>query len=259
MTESAVSTASDERTRQVQFKPAHARRAFDEIIDQIRGLIKAGELRPGDRLPSERALATQFEVSRNTVREALRMLEIAGLVTLKRGATGGSFIAGGDASVVASSLSDALHLTDLSLADITETFYGLSSMAARIACERMTDDDILKLQANLDRATAMTEAGEWEDKVEVHLEFHELLAEATGNPLLVLIMRTLTDVVGKTIHQLGPTHDDSIIRARRTLLRHLKARDAEAAAASLEKYFDRLHRTWLTGNYEGSRRASARS
>lgn len=240
--------------RDVKFKPAQARRAFDEIIDQIRALVASGELRPGDRLPSERALADQFAVSRNTVREALRMLEIAGLVTLKRGATGGSFIADGDPSIVASSLSDALHLTDISLADVTETLLGISSMAARIACERMTADDLTKLDANLQRATALTKAGEWDEKVKVHLEFHALLAESSGNPLLVLIMNTLLDVVGKVIDQVGATHDDSIIRSRRALVRALHARDQEAAVRELGKYFDKLHKMWLTGDYSGGRR-----
>lgn len=238
----------------VQFKPAQARRAFDEIIDQVRAMIASGELRPGERLPSERMLADQFAVSRNTVREALRMLEIAGLVTLKRGATGGSFIADGDPSIVASSLSDALHLTDISLADVTETLHGISSMAARIACERMTEDDLAKLDANLKQAAALTKAGEWDEKVKVHLEFHSLLAQSTGNPLLVLITHTLLDVVGKVIEQVGATHDDSIIRSRRALMRALHARDPEAAVRELGKYFDKLHKMWLTGDYSGGRR-----
>lgn len=264
MTQSTASTAgaapaSTTTRKPVKFKPAQARRAFDEIIDQIRALIQAGELRPGDRLPSERTLADQFAVSRNTVREALRMLEIAGLVTLKRGATGGSFIAGGDPMVVASSLSDALHLTDISLADVTETLQGISSMAATIACERMTDEDLENMRRNLNRATEMTQAKEWEDKVEVHLEFHVLLAEATGNPLLVLIMRSLTDVVGKVVHQVGATQDDSILRYRRALIRALEARDPDAATKALGKYFDRLHRMWLAGDYDGARREVAKA
>jgi DNA-binding FadR family transcriptional regulator len=250
-------TAPSDGRRNVTFRPAHPRRAFDEIIVQIRSLVASGELRPGDRLPSERALAEQFAVSRNTVREALRMLEIAGLVTLKRGATGGSFIAAGDASVVASTLSDALHLTDVSLGDVTETLLGISSLAARIACKRMSDDDLAKLDANLKRAAALTKAGEWDEKVQVHLEFHSLLAEATGNPILVLIMRTLLDVVAKVIAQVGPTHDDSIIRSRRALVRVLHTRDADAAVRELEKYFAKLYKMWLTGDYSGGRRDAA--
>lgn len=240
----------------VTFRPAQPRRVFDEIIGQIRAMIEDGQLQPGDRLPSERALAEQFAVSRNTVREALRMLEIAGLVTLKRGASGGSFIALADSTIVADTLTNALHLTDFSLADVTETLRGLSSMAAVAACDRMTDEDLAKLDDNLRRATELTKAGAWDEKVKIHLEFHALMAEATGNPILVLIMRTLLDVVGKVIVKVGPTHDDSIIRSRRGLLKALHARDKDAAVAELTKYFNKLHRMWLNGTYDGGRRVS---
>ena len=87
------------------FSPARGRRAFDDIIEQIRERLKNGELKPGDRLPSERFLAEQFDVSRNTVREALRMLEIAGLIVIRKGSAGGGFIAPNGPDVVARNVS----------------------------------------------------------------------------------------------------------------------------------------------------------
>jgi GntR family transcriptional repressor for pyruvate dehydrogenase complex len=238
------------------FQPLVQARAFDEIIAQIRGLIEDGQLQPGDRLPSERELARQLGVSRNTVREALRMLEIAGVVTLKRGATGGSFIASADPSRVAGTLSDALRVTDFSLGDATETFHGLACMAAVAACERMTEEDLATLEANVAEATALTRAGAWEEKAKVHLEFHALLAEATGNPILVLLMRTMLDVAHKVMMQVGPTHDDSVARSRRALLKALKARDADAAVRELDKYFNKVHHMLLSDNAAGGRRVS---
>lgn len=243
-------------TADVVFSPARPRRAFDEIIGQVKAMIEDGKLMPGDRLPSERALAEQFAVSRNTVREALRMLEIAGLVRLKRGASGGSFIASANSSLVADTLSNALHLTDFSLADVVETLRGLSSMAAVAACERMSDDDLAKLDDNVRRAADLTRAGEWDEKMEIHLEFHSILANATGNPILVLIMGTLLDVVRKVIVSVGITHDDSVIRSRRAVMKALHARDSDAAVIELSKYFSKLHKMWLSGSYEGVRRLS---
>ncbi|HEY0572973.1 MAG TPA: GntR family transcriptional regulator [Pseudonocardia sp.] len=230
---------------EVVFRPAPPLRTFDAIIRQIRAMIEDGRLRPGDRLPSERTLAEQFEVSRNTVREALRMLEISGLITLKRGHTGGSFIAAGDASVVANSLADALQLTDFTLEHVVESLRGIASMAAVAACERMTDDDLAELDANVRRAAELTEAGRWEDKVTTHLEFHHILAKATGNPILVLIMQTLLEVVGKVTISRGPTRDDTIARSRRILLKALRARDPDAAVRELARYFDHVQRMWL--------------
>jgi GntR family transcriptional regulator, transcriptional repressor for pyruvate dehydrogenase complex len=242
-----------ERTSAVVFKPARPRRAFDEIIGQIKAMIEDGTLQAGDRLPSERALAEQFAVSRNTVREALRMLEIAGLVQLKRGASGGSFISAPGSALTADTLSNALRVTDFSLANLVETLRDLSSITAATAIERMSDEDLAKLEDNVRRAAELTEAGEWDEKMRVHLEFYAIMAEATENPVLVLIVRTLLDVTGKLILRVGVTHDDSIVRSRRTLLKALRARNSDAAQAELARHFTKLHKMWLSGSYNGGR------
>ena len=75
-----------------QFSPARTQRTFEVIGDQIREQVRSGALRSGDKLPAERALAEQFGTSRNAVREALRALEHAGLITLQKGAHGGALL-----------------------------------------------------------------------------------------------------------------------------------------------------------------------
>ena len=99
--------ASDAENRPM-FRPARPQRAVDQIVAQVEGLLKDGKLRPGDRLPSERALAEQFTVSRNTVREALRILEFNGMLVLKRGATGGAFVTQPDTGASVRGIVDAL-------------------------------------------------------------------------------------------------------------------------------------------------------
>jgi len=81
---------------QPQFAPIRTKRVFEEICEQVRREMAAGSLRPGDKLPPERELATKLGVSRAAVREALRSLEIAGVVGLQKGARGGAFILKGD-------------------------------------------------------------------------------------------------------------------------------------------------------------------
>lgn len=99
--------ASDAENRPM-FRPARPQRAVDQIVAQVEALLRDGKLRPGDRLPSERALAEQFTVSRNTVREALRILEFNGMLVLKRGATGGAFVTEPDTGAAARGIADAL-------------------------------------------------------------------------------------------------------------------------------------------------------
>ncbi|MWA03499.1 GntR family transcriptional regulator [Actinomadura sp. LD22] len=239
------------------FRPAKPRRAFDEIIAQIRDLLQRGELKPGDRLPSERVLAEQFAVSRNTVREALRMLEISGLITLKKGATGGAFISRADFSVVARSLSDTLSLTDFSLADATEARLWVESIVVRVACERMTEEQLAALEDNVKVAAKLTDEQDWERKALVHLEFHNLLADATGNPLIAIMMRSLMEMMREIVLSVGPTQGDFMLRSRRRLLARFRQRDADGAVLEMERYLKRLHKLWLSGSYPGSRTAGA--
>ena len=85
----------------VAFRPARTVRAIEDIAEQIRNELRSGRLTPGQRLPPERELAKQLCVSRNTVREAMSMLEVAGLLERRIGSTGGAFIAASNSSVVA--------------------------------------------------------------------------------------------------------------------------------------------------------------
>ena len=78
--------------KSLPFKPIRTKRAFEEVCDQIREEIQSGNLAPGDKLPSERELAEQFHVSRSTVREAFRTLEIGGVLELQKGVRGGAVV-----------------------------------------------------------------------------------------------------------------------------------------------------------------------
>lgn len=236
-----------------RFSSARPHRAFDLIIAQIRAMLQSGQLKPGDRLPPERELAEQMEVSRNTVREAIRMLEISGLVTVRPGSGGGAFVARPDSAVVARQLSDALNLTDVSLGDITETRLWLESIVVRIACERMTDDDLAALEANVDLAEELTAGEDWSRRAEVHIDFHKILVGATQNPLLIFLMNSVLELLPPIIEAVGPSRDSAVMTSRRRLMEKLRERDADGAVAEMEKHLQRLHQRWLTGSYDGSR------
>jgi DNA-binding FadR family transcriptional regulator len=98
----------------VRFDLVQNRRGFEYIFEQIRGSIAAGELRPGDRLPPEREMATMFGVSRQGVREALRGPEVAGLVVCRTGVTGGAFVRHGDRRTVTRAIDDLASLGTIS-------------------------------------------------------------------------------------------------------------------------------------------------
>jgi GntR family transcriptional regulator, transcriptional repressor for pyruvate dehydrogenase complex len=234
-------------------RPVGHDRAFDEIIRYVRSAVDRGELRAGDRLPPERALAEQFHVSRNMVREALRMLEISGIVELRRGATGGAFICRGEAGVVARSLTDMMRLAAFSLEDLTEARLWLSSMIIGVVGERATADDLDRLDENVAAAGALIRRGEWTEMARRHIEFHIVLAEATGNPVLVMIQRSVMEVMAEISRALGPIRDEATLRSRRRFMRHLRAGDIAAATAEMERCLRRIHAVWLAGAAEVGR------
>jgi DNA-binding FadR family transcriptional regulator len=96
------------------FQPLPVKRTFMEIANQIRTSIYAKTLKPGDKLPSERELAVQFSVGRISVREALRMLEQAGLILIKQGSGGGAYVKAADTSAISESVYDLVSSRHLS-------------------------------------------------------------------------------------------------------------------------------------------------
>jgi GntR family transcriptional repressor for pyruvate dehydrogenase complex len=137
------------RSGRIEFRRIHTPRAFEEIADQIRSELADRRLRAGDRLPPERVLAEQFGVSRNTLREALRSLENAGMLRLQKGATGGAFVRESTGDAIITGLRDMFHLGAIAPEHLTEARVLIESIAVRAACERATADDIDALKANV--------------------------------------------------------------------------------------------------------------
>ena len=109
------------------FAPIAPQRAFEDIAAQIRDLVAGGKLKPGDRLPAERDLSAKFNVSRNTLREALRALELSGMIELRKGASGGAFVLPGNSGVVVNGLRDLYHLGAITPEHLTEARISISA------------------------------------------------------------------------------------------------------------------------------------
>src|ERR1700684_3677403 len=102
------------------FSPVSMGRISEVIVEQVRQLMRSGQLKLGDRLPAERDLCERFGVSRVTVREALRMLESSGLVEIRVGARGGAFVTAPSSDRVGEGLADLVSLSVISTMDMSE-------------------------------------------------------------------------------------------------------------------------------------------
>jgi GntR family transcriptional repressor for pyruvate dehydrogenase complex len=227
------------------FRPVATRRAFEEIASQIRGRLVRQALRPGDRLPPERELAEQFHVSRNTLREALRSLEIAGLLELKKGATGGAFIkeGGGDAAVAG--LADLYHLGTINPEHLTEARIVIGTEVARLACARRTKEDLAALEANVAAAEEATVRGDVANRALVNYEFHRLLARAARNPVLTILTDALMEMTRHFVESVGYMPNKYVMPSRHRLLACLRAKDGDSAAKEMESLLKRLQRFHL--------------
>lgn len=229
-----------------RFRPVRAARAFDEIAAQVRAELAEGRLRIGARLPAERVLAEEFGVSRNTLREALRSLEHAGLIRLQKGASGGAFIRESSGDAIVTGMLDMYHLGGIQPAQLTEARIWFESIAIRAACERATSADIDALNANIDAAERARRDGDFAARAAIHLDFHRILARASGNPIMVVVMEGILEVLALFVQSIGNYDNAFVFPSRRRFMTHLAARDADAAVAEMEACLKRLQRTYLS-------------
>jgi GntR family transcriptional repressor for pyruvate dehydrogenase complex len=202
----------------------------DKIIDQIRYVILSGQLNPGDKLASERELLTQFGVSKATLREALRVLEVMGLIEMRKGTSGGAFVAEVDMRASIHNLITFLHLQKVSVKEITMLRYMIEPTVAQIAATKITEKDISKLKKIIGRAVT---SGAQE--VTKEIGFHRYLARMAGNTLLTVMVDFVDDVLGglKSQLNLGQDFYREVRKSHRLILECLIQKDPVASRVAM--------------------------
>ncbi len=216
-------------------------RTFEAVSEQIRAQVRVGALRLGDRLPNERELAKTFAISRHAVRESLRELESMGMVTLRKGATGGAFISEGRPEAVSDVMRGMFYVGGISLEQLTEARLWIESVVVRVATERADEAAFDLLEESVRAAEVDTLAGRLPAKTQRNIEFHNLLAATTGNPVLKMTMGAMMNILREFVGQVGSVMGIDVIHSRRRLLKHMRARDADRAVAEMEKHLKILH------------------
>ncbi len=239
--EKPIETAAKDRS-QPRFAPIRTKRVFEEICEQVRREMAAGSLRPGDKLPPERELALKLGVSRAAVREALRSLEIAGVVGLHKGARGGAFILKGDPDLVTRSIRDMFHLGRISLDNLTEARTLIMQVAIELASERIRPTTVAALERNVDRLTTLPPSGKASERVAISAEFYRLISQATDNTVLQVIIEALTDIVLQQVEQSNIEFFPNLIAHRRRLVEYIATRQVDDAKREMTDHLQRLRR-----------------
>jgi DNA-binding FadR family transcriptional regulator len=218
------------------FQPVRPRRAFEAVCDQIRLQVADGVLLPGHRLPGERELAEEFDISRSAVRQALRNLELAGIVQSRTGVNGGFFIKSGGSDGIAQAVRDMVGLGQVPTASVMEARIELTNVAIRLACERASEAELDAIAADNAAHAEQVKLGHGSGNQPSVGEFYRLLARATHNEVIEMLVDALSEIVRTFISRIDPKPNESMIRARVLVLKHMRARDPERACAVLTKH-----------------------
>jgi len=171
------------------------KKLYEEIVDQLMQRIQSGELQPGDRLPSERILAKEYEVSRATVREAFRAMERMGCVESQVG--GGTYVKMPELSDVVDPISILFMQDDKFAEELLETRLLLETEIARLAAERRTEEQITDMKETLlEMSREIIQGGTGEEH---DIAFHTQLVKAAGNRALELVISTCSEILNRTV------------------------------------------------------------
>lgn len=208
-------------------------KASEAALSRVRSFIETGGFRPGDTLPSERDLAKRFQVSRHTLREALRVMEARGVLLSRRGS--GTYIAPVSAARLRAALTDCLRSERATVHEIFQFRQLLEPQVAALAAVAATGAQIAALRALVERQAATRS-----DKAlnEIDTRFHTLIAEATGNSILgdmtAQITRGLREI--RAEHRIDDLRRDLSLQGHRVLIDALARRDADGAQAAMRDH-----------------------
>lgn len=217
-----------------QLHSVKRRRLHEDIVQQFHALIRQGKLKHGDRLPSERDLAEQFKVSRSSVREAIRSLELQGLVVSRRGS--GTFINTDNLESVLALIAATLNSGAGNLSDVFEMRHLLEPPIAALAAERATDEDVARLRQILEQQKQQIEAGE--TGVESDTAFHFALASATHNAALIKVVSAVEDILqlsrDRSLQE--PGRPQRSLASHREILDTIESGDPQRAQRAMEHH-----------------------
>ena len=196
--------------------------------------IEAGAHAPGDRLPREEEMIARYDVARATLREALRFLELQGVIHLQLGRSGGPVVARPQTGDFANSRSLILHFMDADLRGLLELREAIAADVAAYAAQRATTGDLSALADCLKELERNEAGGQFE---ELNRRFHDLLGWASGNPLFGLLTSTLHLITREFSHSLGYSAQERAVQLRflRRVLEAVRTGDSEAARQAMAR------------------------
>ncbi|TIR30499.1 MAG: FCD domain-containing protein [Mesorhizobium sp.] len=230
-------------------------RTADEVVQQIESLILEGVLRTGDRLPGERELARQFEVSRPILRDALKALEGRWLLTTRPG--GGTHVADVIGQLFTKPVTDLISMHRKAATDYLEYRREIEAVAAEYAARRATSDDLALLDRIMARMDEAHRTGNFDDEAEIDVEFHHAICECAHNIILLHTLRSCYRLLSEGVFQNRllvfnvPGAREALLSQHRAIYAAVKAGDPAAARQAAMDHITHVERTMAEAERSG--------
>lgn len=223
----------------IRLKPINRRRISDQVFDQLRRLILKGELKPGQKVMTERDLADALNVSRNSIREAINKLVAMGFMEQRQGQ--GTFACSIE-DAVKIPLGTVMEAQEASLVDLLEMRMGIECNSAAMAAKRATAEDFGAIEAAIANMTADTTSGGLGTGGD--LAFHMAIAVATHNPMQTYIMKNVIDFlhmgISENLFHLyeDPQNISAILKQHQAIYEAIRSRSADDAFQAMKNHID---------------------
>lgn len=220
------------------------RKLSDLVADDLRRSIAREHLKPGDRLPNEKSLMQHYECAKGTIREALKALEVQGLVIMHTGPYGGAEIQPVSLEAVTQQLRTFLHFQNLNFRQVYALRHDLEVTLAASVVDRLDADQLARLDANINACENAREKGDRVGARRFELDFHDILTENCDNPLLTFICRFLNGLLRDLVEFRSDQYDEHTafghhnVDSHRQLMDAFRVRDRDAVIRIMSHHME---------------------
>lgn len=229
--------------RKIKLNKESTTKSYIKIMEEIRNLILEGGLSPGDRLLSERDLSAELKVSRTVIREALKSLEMLGIVEVR---AGGTFIKEPELKGVYHTLSYTLALDNVTILDLLETRKIIEVQAIQLAAVRRTSTDLVILSEILEEMKQSLNENNLQSSIASDHKFHSYLVKSSQNKVLSIMMEATSDLFREALaitrEKLGQFKgmDKAIYAQHFAIFKAIKDQDVAYAEKIMTEHLDSL-------------------
>lgn len=227
-----------------RFKPIRQFRVSEEVLSQLKESILLGKFKSGEKLPSERELTEEFQVSRGVIREAIRALEITGFVVLRQGPTGGAFVTDLTFDHVGNAFLDLFLTSKVSIPELADVRYYVEPEVARLAALNASEEDKKRLieaqEAEFFTVTTTTA------RITQFQKVHHVIAESCQNHFYEAIAKSMLRLTFEVVEAVDPDHEALHMPGEhKHIIDAIISANAEAAQSQMKTHMEKFCKSLL--------------